>query len=95
MSLLKEKPIRSFLSKRPTLVLSKPLVVLLGIDPPLELPPGVTPEQAVEVVAGSAWARGWASGIAKLAGYTPGTPEFTKQVERLSKFVARRMLGLE
>jgi len=57
------------------------------------LPPGVTEEEAIELVASSDWARNWAEGIAKLAGLKPGTKEFEEQVERLSKFVARRFLG--
>lgn len=60
----------------------------------VELPPGVTPEEAVEVIARTPWARGWAEGIAKLAGYKPGTPEYEETVDRLSHFVAKRLLGL-
>jgi len=93
--ILKRKPIRSLLSKRPTLILEKPLVELLGLDPPeVVLPPGVTEEAAVATIAATPWAKGWAEGIAKLAGYVPSTPEYHKQIDRLSKFVARRMLGL-
>jgi len=93
--ILKRKPIRSLLSKRPTIILKEPLVVALGLDPPeVELPPGVTEEEAVATIAATPWAKGWGEGIAKLAGYTPSTPEYHAQVDRLSKFVARRMLGV-
>jgi len=57
------------------------------------LPPGVTEEEAVATIAATPWAQGWAAGIAKLAGYTPSTPEYHDQVKRLSEFVARRLLG--
>lgn len=93
--ILKRKPIRSVLRKRPTIILERPLVQLLGLDPPeVALPPGVTEEEAVAVIAGTPWAKGWGEGIAKLAGYTPSTPEYHEQVDRLSKFVARRLLGI-
>ena len=89
------KPLRTALSKRPTLILEKPLVELLGLDPPqVVLPPGVTEEQAVATIAATPWAKGWAEGIAKLAGYRPSTPKYHAQVKRLSEFVARRLLGL-
>ena len=88
------KPLRTALSKRPTLILEKPLVELLGLDPPqIPLPPGVTEEQAVATIAATPWAKGWAEGIAKLAGYKPSTPRYHAQVKRLSEFVARRLSG--
>jgi len=34
MDVLKKKPLRSFLSKRPTILLEKPLVEKLNLDPP-------------------------------------------------------------
>ena len=93
--ILKRKPIRSILRKRPTIILERPLVQLLGLNPPeVPLPRGVTEKQAVAVIAGTPWAKGWAEGISKLAGYTPSTPEYHRQVDRLSKFVARRLLGI-
>ena len=89
------KPLRTALSKRPTLILEKPLVELLGLDPPqVVLPPGVTEEQAVAIMATTSWAKNWAEGIAKLAGFKPSTPRYHTQVKRLSEFVARRFLGL-
>jgi len=57
------------------------------------LPPGGTEEEAIELIASSDWARNWAKGIAELAGYREGTPEYNEVVERLSKYVARRFLG--
>jgi len=89
----RKTPVIDLLSKRPTIILDEPLVK--KIDPPeVVLPPGVSPEEAVETVARTPWATGWAEGIAKMAGYTPSTPEYHRQVERLSKFVARRLLGV-
>jgi len=58
-----------------------------------ELPPGVSLEEAVEITASLPWARGWAEGVAKMAGYVPGTKEYEEQVKRLSKFVAARLVG--
>jgi hypothetical protein len=93
--ILKRKPLRSILRRRPTIILERPIVELLGLDPPeVALPAGVTEEEAVAVIAGTPWAKGWGEGIAKLAGYTPSTPEYHAQVERLSRFVARRLLGI-
>jgi hypothetical protein len=84
------------LKSRRTIMLREPIVKRLGsvFRGQVVLPPGVTTEQAVKVIASTPWARGWAEGIAKLAGYTPGTPEFEEQVRRLSEFVARRLLGV-
>jgi len=89
------KPLRTLLRERPTLILEKPLVELLGLDPPqIVLPPGVTEEEAVATIAATPWATGWGEGIARLAGYKSSTPEYHTQVKRLSEFVARRLLGL-
>jgi hypothetical protein len=84
------------LKTRRTIILKEPIVKRLGsvFRAQVALPPGVSVEQAVKVIAATPWARGWAEGIAKLAGYTPGTPEFEEQVKRLSEFVARRLLGV-
>lgn len=57
-----------------------------------ELPPGVTYEQAVSVIAGGAWARGLAEGIARRGGLTPDTPEWRKFVDTFSRAVAEGML---
>ena len=85
-------PIRKFLADRETLIPDRPKIFK---DPPeIALPPGVTEEQAVKVVAESPWARGWGEGIAKLAGYKESTPAYHRQVKRLSEFVAKRMLGV-
>lgn len=86
---LKKKPIREFLKKRPTLILEKPLVEMLGIDPP-ELPPGITREEAIEVVAATEWARNLATGWLKafMPTLTPGTPEYEEAHKRISRRVA-------
>ena len=61
-------PFLDFLKGRPTLILEKPLVEKLGIDPP-ELPPGVTREEAKEVIK-AAWGVKLATGIAERARLT-------------------------
>jgi post-segregation antitoxin (ccd killing protein) len=62
-----------------------------GRSAQVALPPGVTMEEAIRVTAESPWAKGWAEGIARLAGYVPGTREYDEQVKRLSHFVAERL----
>jgi len=92
-------PILSTLSERRTIVLKEPLVRRLGLNPlgflgQPRIPEGVTEEQAVKVMSTCAWARGWAEGMAKLTGYTPGTAEYSAAVDRLALFLARRTLGV-
>lgn len=85
--LLKNKPIRSFLKERETLISRKKLVDILEINPLMgqELPPGIRPEDAIEVVARSAWARGLAEGVC-LTGDTlvytnPSVSEISENVD--------------
>jgi hypothetical protein len=90
--------IKKFLKERETLIPRPKAVDLLG-EPLLgqiELPPGISPSDAVETVARSAWARGLAEGVcgAKYAGFTPGTPEYETCVYNVSHKVAARVLGL-
>jgi len=98
MSFLKEGPIRKFLRERETLIPRKKLLELIGgqLLGQEVLPPGVTPEAAIETVARSAWARNLAEGICGpgYAGFTPGTPEFERCVYNVSHRVAARVLGL-
>jgi hypothetical protein len=99
MSFLKEGPIRKFLRERETLIPRKKLLELIGgqlLGQEAVLPPGVTPEAAIETVARSAWARNLAEGVCGpgYAGFTPGTPEFETCVYNVSHRVAARVLGL-
>jgi len=98
---LEGKPVRKFLKEREPLIPHKKLIDLINIDgllvgreaPPL--PKGVSREEAIEVVAGSAWARGLAEGVCggKYAGFEPGTTEFKTCVYNLRHRVAARVLG--
>ncbi|MEM2455178.1 MAG: hypothetical protein QXN21_04475 [Candidatus Bathyarchaeia archaeon] len=93
-----EGPIRSFLRKwQPILPRPKLIDMLSGLTGQVALPPGVTPEQAIEVVAKSEWARRLAEGVCGpgYAGFTPGTEEFERCVYNVSHRVAARVLGLE
>jgi len=97
--ILERKPIRTWLKNRPTIVLEKPLIAMLEsglFEGQVALPAGVTPEEAIEVVARSEWARKLAEGVCgpKYAGFTPGTPEFEACVYNVSHKVAARVLGL-
>jgi len=100
---LERKPIRTYLKERETLIPRKKLIDILGIDPEFfgvfEQPPivdAVSPANAIEVVAGSSWAKGLAEGVCGpgYAGFTPGTPEFDRCVYNVSHRVAARVLGM-
>ena len=89
--------IKNYLRERETLIPRPKLVDFFeGNIFGQTLPPGVTPEQAIEVVARSEWARKLAEGVCgpKYVGYTPGTPEFETCVHNVSHKVAARVLGL-
>jgi hypothetical protein len=65
VDILKEKPLRKFLKERETLIPRPKLIDLLGeslLGQEVGLPPGVSPEAAIETIARSAWARGLAEG---------------------------------
>jgi hypothetical protein len=98
VEVLKDKPIRKFLKEREPLISRPKLVDTLDLNlrGQVALPPGVTPEAAVETVARSAWARGLAEGVCGpgYAGFAPGTPEFESCVYHVSHKVAARVLGL-
>jgi len=84
------KPLRTALSKRPTLILDKPLVELLGLDPPqVVLPPGVTEEEAIETVR-ELWGKKLAAGIADRAGLTGKERETF--IESWSRVVAQGLV---
>jgi len=75
LDIIREKPIRSWLESRETLIPRPKLVTSFTkhVVPPIELPVGVTREEAVEAVAGTTWARGIAQGIADKGGLS-GSP---------------------
>ena len=96
---LESTPIRKFLKERETLIPRPKLADLLGerlLGQEVGLPPGVSPEDAIETVARSAWAHGLAEGVCGpgYAGFAPGTPEFDHCVYSVSHKVAARVLGL-
>jgi len=104
-TVLGRKPVRTYLKERETLIPRKKIVDVLGIDPDLtfaQIPPvppvvdRVRPEEAIEVVASSSWARGLAEGVCGpgYAGFSPGTPEFERCVYNVSHKVAARVLGM-
>jgi len=70
LDLIREKPIRSWLEGRETLFPRPKLVTSFTkhIVQPIELPAGITREDAVEAIAGTTWARGIAQGIADKGG---------------------------
>lgn len=104
--MLDRKPVRTYLKERETLVPRKKLIDVLDIDSVLfgfeqvpSIPPivdTVSPANAIEVVAGSSWARGLAEGVCGpgYAGFSPGTPEFERCVYNVSHKVAARVLGM-
>lgn len=51
------------------------------------------PEDVINIVAMSKWARGIAEGQARIAGLTPGTPAWEEFVKGYSKEIARRFLA--
>lgn len=83
-------PLRRWLAERETWI-RRPKFFK---DPPEEIAIDrkVPVEEVIEITAKLPWARGWAEGIAKMAGYTPGTPEYNAQVDRLSRFAAKRLV---
>jgi len=105
VAVLERKVIRTYLKERETLIPRKKLVDVPGIDPDflsfeqMPVPPvvdRVRPEEAIEVVAASSWARGLAEGVCGpgYAGFNPGTPEFERCVYNVSHKVAARVLGM-
>lgn len=74
MDFLREKPLRNWLEERDTLIERPKLITnlptLRASVPPVPLPPGISPEEAKEVIARTNWARGIAEGIAEQGGLT-------------------------
>lgn len=106
MGVLERNLVRNFLNKREPLIPHKKLVDSLDLSrfikgspfsgQAVELPNGVTPEQAIETVSRSDWAKNLASGVCGTgyAGFAPGTPEFEHCVFNVSHRVAAKVLGL-
>jgi len=68
----RKTPVIDLLKERPTLILDQPLVTKLNPFPfggQIALPPGVTKEEAVEVVR-ETWGKKLAAGMADRAGLT-------------------------
>lgn len=93
--IFKNGPLRKLLKEWKT-ILPRPRLVDL-LKQKVELPPGVSPEQAIEIVAKSEWARKLAEGVCGpgWVGLTPGTPEYESCVYNVSHRVAAKVLGLE
>jgi hypothetical protein len=96
--MLERKPLRVYLHERETLVPRKKLVDILGIDPDLTfaqvpLIDRIRREDAIEVIAGSSWARGLAEGVCGpgYVGLTPGTPEYERCIYTVSHRVAEKV----
>jgi hypothetical protein len=77
----------------------KPKVIFIGEDsfvitnPEVNVPENVPYEEKVRIIAESRWAKNLAEGMCrKLFGVEPGTPEFQKCVERVSRKVAEGVL---
>jgi hypothetical protein len=91
--------IKKFLKERETLIPRPKAVDLLGesfLGQEVPIIDKVKPEDAIEVIAGSTWAKSLAEGVCggKYAGLTPGTPEYERCVYNVSHRVAARVLGL-
>lgn len=88
MDFLKEKPLRTWLQERKTLVPRQKLIsgLMKYTVPPIELPAGVSRDEAVSAIAGSTWARGIAQGIADKGGLS-GRPR-DDFIERFAHQVA-------
>jgi hypothetical protein len=84
-------PLLDLLKGRPTIILQEPLIrrVKTPLGMHAQLPPGVTREEAKEVVK-SAWGRKLAEGIADRAGMTG--PERERFIENWSDVVSEGLL---
>ena len=92
-SILKAKPLRSWLKEREPLIGSRDKL-LFGIPrtSPDPLPAGVTPQQAVEAVESTSWAKGLAEGVCAATGLTGESLEIC--VTNYKRKVALGALGL-
>jgi len=92
--ILKRKPLREILRRRPTIILRAPIVELLGLDPPEVVPEGVkvdrvlTKEELVKAVEMSAWASHLAEGMAERGKLKKCTKAYHTFVGHLKRAVA-------
>jgi hypothetical protein len=88
-------PVRTFLREREPLLPHKRLIEIFGHTFAQKIE-GIRPEQALEVVATTTWAKGLAQGVCGpgYAGFTPGTPEYDSCVYNVSHKVAAGTLGM-
>ncbi|MHC1627625.1 MAG: hypothetical protein ACXQTI_02180 [Candidatus Nezhaarchaeales archaeon] len=89
----RKTPILDVLKRRPTFILDEPLVKKLNptlLSGQVVLPPGITREEAIEVVAASEWATNLAAGWLKrfFPELTPGTPEYKRKKAEIARIVA-------
>jgi len=96
---LERQPVRTYLKEREPLIPRSKIIDVLNLDLRFAQIPAidtVSPANAIEVVAGSSWARGLAEGVCGLgyAGFSPGTAEFDRCVYHVSHKVAARVLGM-
>jgi len=93
---LERKPVRSYLKEREPLIPRPKIIDLLEPGLRFAQVDAVAPSEAIEVVAGSSWARGLAEGVCGpgYAGFNPGTREFDSCVYHISHKVAARILGM-
>jgi hypothetical protein len=97
---LERKPVRTYLKEREPLIPRPKIVDILNLSDlsfaQIPAVDSVSPANAIEVVAGSSWARGLAEGVCGpgYAGFSPGSHEFDSCVFHISHKVAARVLGM-
>jgi len=88
----RKTPILDALKRRPTFILDEPLVKKFNptLSGQVALPPGITREEAIEVVASSEWAQNLAAGWLNkfFPEMTPGTPEYERKKAEIARVVA-------
>jgi len=93
---LERKPVRTYLKEREPLIPRPKIIDMLEPSLRFAQVDAVPPAEAIEVVAGSSWARGLAEGVCGpgYAGFSPGTREFDSCVYHISHKVAARVLDM-
>jgi len=89
----RKTPVLDALKRRQTFILNEPLVkkfnpVFSAQAAPL--PPGISREEAIEVVASSEWAQNLSAGWLRkfFPELTPGTPEYERKKAEIARTVA-------
>lgn len=82
-------PVRKFLSERKTVVerpklFANPIMGQYITDT-------ITKEMAIKATSESRWAQEWSEGMLRLAGVSPGEPDYEKRKKELARKVAERM----